>query len=88
MRTVTIDQAAKDLKHIINQTLQGHDQTVIASDVGAVVLLEETEWSNIQETLRLLSDKKSLAALLKSHSIRDNGEKVDGVEPERAFYDL
>jgi len=73
MRTVTLDQATSDLKAIILRTIRDHDETVISSKEGAVVVLDESEWSNIKETLRLLSDKESLAALLESHAIRDRG---------------
>jgi len=88
MRTVTLDQATSDLKAIILRTIRDHDETVISSKEGAVVVLDESEWSNIKETLRLLSDKESLAALLESHAIRDRGEKPEGVNPEEAFKDV
>ncbi len=88
MRKVTLDQAVDDLKNIIQRTIQDKDETVIASNEGAVVMLDENEWSNIKETLRLLSDKESLAALLKSHAIRDRREEPKGVSPEEAFKDV
>ena len=88
MRTVTLDQATSDLKAIILRTIRDHDETVISSKEGAVVVLDESEWSNIKETLRLLSDKESLAALLESHAIRDRGEKPEGVTPGEAFKDV
>jgi PHD/YefM family antitoxin component YafN of YafNO toxin-antitoxin module len=88
MRTVTLDQATSDLKNIILRTIRDHDETVISSKEGAVVVLDESEWSNIKETLRLLSDKESLTALLESHAIRDRGEKPGGVTPEEAFKDV
>ena len=88
MRTITLDQASSDLKAIILRTIRDQDETVISSKEGAVVVLEEREWLNIKETLRLLSDKESLAALLESHAIRDRGEKPEGVPPEEAFKDV
>ena len=88
MRTITLDQATSDLKAIILKTIRDHDETVISSKEGAVVVLDESEWSNIKETLRLLSDKESLVALLESHAIRDQGEKPEGVTPEEAFKDV
>ena len=88
MRTVTLDQATSDLKAIILRTIRNHDETVISSKEGAVVMLDEGEWSNIKETLRLISDKESLAALLESHVIRDRGEIPEGVTPEEAFKDV
>lgn len=51
MRTVSLDQASADLKAIIQQTIRDKDETVIASSDGAVVVLDENEWSNIKETL-------------------------------------
>ncbi|MCD5417746.1 type II toxin-antitoxin system prevent-host-death family antitoxin [Candidatus Bipolaricaulota bacterium] len=88
MRTVTLDQATIDLKDIILRAIRDHDETIISSKEGAVVVLDESEWSNIKETLRLLSNKESLAALLESHAIRDRGEKPEGVTPEEAFKDV
>ena len=88
MRTITLDQASSDLKAIIIRTIRDQDETVISSKEGAVVVLEEREWLHIKETLRLLSDKESLAALLESHAIRDRGEKPEGVPPEEAFKDV
>jgi len=88
MRTVTLDQAASDLKAIILRTISDRDETVISSKEGAVVVLDEREWLNIKETLHLLADKESLAALLESHAIRDRGETPEGVSPEKAFKDV
>ena len=88
MRTVTLKQADEDLKGIIQRAIRDKDETIIASDEGAVVILDEIEWSNIKETLRLLSDKQSLAALLESHSLRDKGERPEAISPEEAFKDV
>jgi PHD/YefM family antitoxin component YafN of YafNO toxin-antitoxin module len=88
MRTVTLDQAGADLKAIIQQTIRDKDETVIASSDGAVVVLDENEWLNIKETLRLFTDKQSLSALMESHAIRERGEKPKGITPEEAFKDV
>ncbi len=88
MRTVTLDKAINDLENIIYRTIHDNDETVIASNEGSVVVLNEKEWSNIKETLRLLSDKESITALLESHAIRDQGRKPEGLSPEEAFSDV
>ena len=88
MHTVTLKQADRDLKGIIRRAIQDKDETVIASDEGAVVILDELEWSTIKETLRLLSDKQSLAALLECHVSRDRGERPAGITAEEAFKDV
>ena len=88
MKTITLDQASVDLKKYILNTIRDHDEMIIASEEGSVVVLEEQEWSHIKEALRLLSDKESLTALLDSHAIRDRGEKPTGISPEEAFRDV
>jgi len=88
MQTITYNKASRDLKSVILKTLKDKEETVIASDEGSVVILDEGEWSHIKETLRLLGDKKSLAALLESHAIRDRGGRPEGIDPEQAFKDV
>lgn len=88
MRTVTLKQAGENLKGIIHRVIRDKDETTISSDEGAVVILDEAEWSNIKETLRLLTDKRSLAALLECHVLRDQGERPESISPEEAFKDV
>jgi hypothetical protein len=42
----------------------------------------------MKETLRLLSDKDSLAALIGSYAIRDKGGRPEGIDPEEALKDV
>ena len=51
-------------------------------------MLDEDEWASIKETLRLLSDKESFAALLESHAIRNQGERPESISPDEAFKDV
>jgi PHD/YefM family antitoxin component YafN of YafNO toxin-antitoxin module len=88
MHTITYDTAARDLKSVILKVVEDKDETIIATNEGAVVILDESEWSHIKETLRLLSDKESLAALITSHAIRDQGGRPEGIRPEEAFRDV
>ena len=57
MRTITLDQAIDNLESIIQKTISDHEETIIASKDGSVVVIDEGEWSNIKETLRLLSER-------------------------------
>jgi PHD/YefM family antitoxin component YafN of YafNO toxin-antitoxin module len=88
MHTITLDMASQNLKSVIRKTIKDKDETLIVTDEGSVVILDESEWIHIKETLRLLSDKDSLAALLESHAVRDKGEKPEGISPEEAFKDV
>ena len=88
METILLKKAKSGLRDIIRRAVVDGDEIVIASDDGAVVVLAQQEWSQIQETLRLISDKNSFSALLTAHALRDRGEKPAGITPEEAFRDV
>ncbi|MCK4763474.1 MAG: type II toxin-antitoxin system prevent-host-death family antitoxin [Candidatus Aminicenantes bacterium] len=88
MHTVSINDAMKDLPGLINRTIQDIDETIIVSDHGSVVVIDQEEWESIQETLLLLKDKKSLKALLESHKKRDENQEIDAKTVAEALYDL
>ncbi|MFO7737625.1 MAG: type II toxin-antitoxin system Phd/YefM family antitoxin [Desulfatiglandaceae bacterium] len=88
MNTITLDTASQNLRSVILKALRDKEETIIATNEGSVVILDESEWSHIKETLRLLSDKASLVALIESHAVRDKGEKPAGIGPEEAFKDV
>lgn len=88
MNTILIENAEKNLKNIIAKTINDNDETVIVSEDGTVVLIKEAEWENVKDTLRLFNDKKSLAALLHSHSLRDTGKEPEGRSVEEIFTDV
>jgi PHD/YefM family antitoxin component YafN of YafNO toxin-antitoxin module len=88
MNTLSLREACSNLPNIIENTIKNCDETVIASDLGAVIMIDENHWEEIQETLRLLKDKKSLAALLEGHSQRDQGMIPQGKSIEEVFNDL
>ncbi len=78
MNTLSLQEASSNLPNIIENTIKNSDETVIATDLGAVIMIDENYWEEIQETLRLLKDKKSLAALLDAHCQRDQGMVPQG----------
>jgi PHD/YefM family antitoxin component YafN of YafNO toxin-antitoxin module len=88
MQVVSINNALKDLPGLIDRTIQDVEELLIVSDQGAVVMVDQDEWESIQETLRLLQDKKSLKALLESHKLRDENREIEAKSPEEAFHDL
>jgi len=88
MLTVTFNQASLDLEKFINYSLETKEEINIASDNGAVVLLPQEDYESMLEALRLISDKKSLKALLESHSIRDKGDEPKAYSVDEVFGDL
>ena len=88
MKTVTLEQATANFQAIIDYSLQTHDEVNIASDKGAVMIIPQEDYEAIQESLRLLSDKQSLKALLDGHNIRKNGGIPKSYALEDVFSDL
>jgi len=88
MKTITLSQANQDLIGHINYSLRTHEEVNIASENGAIIMLPQEDYESIMETVRLLSDKKSLKALLDAHSLRDNGVEPVSYKVEDVFGDL
>jgi PHD/YefM family antitoxin component YafN of YafNO toxin-antitoxin module len=88
MNPIGIRQAVRNLPQLIRHTLDNCEETIIVSDKGAVVMIDQDEWEKMKETLRLFCDKKSLNALLEGHRIRESGNTPDSVSIEEAFRDL
>ena len=55
MKTVTATSARSDLYRIIDSTLNDHEPVQITGKRGNAVLVGESDWRSIQETLYLLS---------------------------------
>jgi len=73
---------------MVHYTLESHEEVSIATSQGAVVMLAQEEYESMQETLRLLNDKKSLSALLESHNHRDEHTQSPSYTILEAFDDL
>jgi antitoxin YefM len=54
MKTVTATSARSDLYRIIDSTLNDHEPVQITGKRGNAVLVGESDWRSIQETLYLL----------------------------------
>ncbi len=88
MKTITLEKASSDLRAVINQSIYNCEEVNILSESGSVILIPEEEYEAIKETLRVISDKKSLSALLESHRIREKGEVPESYSVEEVFGDL
>jgi PHD/YefM family antitoxin component YafN of YafNO toxin-antitoxin module len=85
MNTILLKNAEKNLKDIIAKTITDNEETVIVTDQGSVVMIDEKEWEHVKETLYLLNDKESLSSLLQSHALRDAGKEPEGKTIEEVF---
>jgi prevent-host-death family protein len=69
---ITLNTAKNNLENMLRQTIDNQEETVVVTDNGNIVLVEQNEWNSIMETLRLFSDKRSLTALLEGIEARKN----------------
>jgi len=88
MLSITLENANSNLSNMVYHALDSSEEITIASNRGAVVMIAQDDYNAMQETLRLLSDKKSLKALLDSHQVRDNGELIKSYSVLEVFNDL
>jgi antitoxin YefM len=52
---VPVNEAERQLQDLIDSVSQSHQPIMIAGQRGNAVLLSETDWASVQETLYLLS---------------------------------
>ena len=88
MHVFTLQQATANLERVIAIAVNDSEDTAIVSESGTVFLISLKEFESMRETLRLLSDQRSLNALLAGHSQRDAGQIIDTPSIEQVFHDL
>lgn len=52
---IPIHEAQQQLQHLIDSVSESHQPIVIAGQTSNAVLLSESDWASVQETLYLLS---------------------------------
>lgn len=55
MKTISVTKARQDLFNLINETILSNEPVQITGKNGNAILLSESDWRSIQETLHLLS---------------------------------
>ncbi len=64
MKTVTLNTAMANLPELIKQTIDNQEETIIATDDGAVVMVDQKEWNNMWAHIEVMRDKRNMQALL------------------------
>ena len=59
MNAIGVNKAAAMFPELIQNTIENNEETVIVSDNGAVVLIDQREWESMLETVRFFQDKTS-----------------------------
>jgi len=88
MKTITLNEANKNLPFYVNYAISSSEEVNIATDNGSIIMINEDNYNSMLETLKLLSDKKSLKALLDSHFARDNNIEIKKYSIEEVFNDV
>lgn len=88
MNTITLQNASKNISQIVTNTIKNNEETVIVSDDGSVVLINQYEWENMKEALSILNDEISLKALVEGHQDRLQNNPIQAKTIKEAFYDL
>lgn len=55
MKTISVTKARQDLFNLMNETILSNEPVQITGKNGNAILLSESDWRSIQETLHLLS---------------------------------
>jgi len=88
MLHTSLEYLNNDLSDMLYHTLTSNEEVSIATTKGSVIMISQEQYDSMQETLRLLSDKKSLSALLDSHNKRDENLQIDSYSVSEVFNDL
>jgi antitoxin YefM len=84
MRAISYSEARENLKSVIDQVVADRAPITITRQRGeGAVLISESDWASIEETLYLLRSPKNAARLLESIAELDagRGEEHDLIEP-------
>jgi PHD/YefM family antitoxin component YafN of YafNO toxin-antitoxin module len=83
MKTITLKNALTDLPDIIASTLRNQEETIIVTENGSVVMLDNENWEGMKETINLIKDKTAFNALIQGHRQRDqksvSGKSINDV---------
>jgi len=88
MLHTSLENMNNNLSSMLYHTLESHEEVSIATSKGAVIMLSQEDYNSMQETLRLLNDKKSLSALLDSHRARDEDKLPRSYAISEVFNDI
>lgn len=84
MRAISYSEARENLKSVIDRVVADHTPIAITRQRGeGAVLVSESDWASIEETLYLLRSPKNAARLLDAVRglERGEGEEHELIEP-------
>lgn len=88
MHTITYESLNADFAKFQHKVIDENEALLVTSEFGNTVLLSEKDWKDMQETLNLIRDKTSFAALVESHRNRKDGTPNESYSISEVFDDL
>ena len=85
MQTIPYSHIQVNLAEVIGQIITHNERIKITGEQGSVVMLSESDWDALSETLRLLQDEISLKSLLEGYQARQEGKSIG--KPATEFFD-
>lgn len=79
MRAITYSEARENLKSVIDQVISDSTPTMIVrrKGQGSAVLISQSDWESMQETMYLLSSPRNAKDLLDSIAELDAGKGIE-----------
>ena len=84
----TINLVSENPAKYFSNVLKNNEELIVRTDSGNIVILPESYWNQMNETLKLILDKKSLQSLLEGHLSKDNNTEIKKFSVEEVFHDL
>ncbi len=85
---ITLDNVTQNPNYYFNSVLTGTENLIVASENGNLVITREEDWNQLNETLKLLLDKKSLQSLLEGINSRQTNTPIKSYSIEDVFSGL
>ncbi|MBM2814880.1 MAG: Antitoxin [Ignavibacteria bacterium] len=84
----TIENLSVNIAGYFNNVLANKENLLVSTDNGNLIVIPEDDWEQMNETINLIRDKKSLEALLDGIDSRKQGLKSHSYSQEEIFDDL
>ncbi|MFH0975677.1 MAG: type II toxin-antitoxin system Phd/YefM family antitoxin [Spirochaetota bacterium] len=79
MKTISATKAREKLYHLIDETKELHEPVQITGKRANAILISESDWNSIQETLYLISIPKMRESIIKGSKtpLSECSEKIE-----------
>ena len=84
----TIEKVISNPTFYFKNVQQNKEELIVGSDNGNLIIIPESDWNQMNETINLLVDKLSINSLVMGHLARENKEDIKKYSVSEVFYDL